>query len=246
MALVCGTGLGTAQLLKIKLNNMLSNKDVVMDTFSDVDISSKILNNYDIVFTTVDLRMDTAVPVVKVNALFNENDLKRQLDKKIKFKKYNIDYVENNLSILSIIIQPQFFFVLDKNDYFENLNDMLVKISVISDIDENFNEAVINREAQSPTFMGNYIAMPHAVNKKGERLSMAIGILDRKTVCGGNEIKIIILLMIPPEDKIDSEILIKTYEELLKIGQNKKIVKKMSGIRDYNSFKNILMEEVNI
>lgn len=246
VALVCGTGLGTAQLLKIKLNKMLSNKDIVIKTFSDANITRNILDDYDIVFTTVDLNLNTITPIVKVNALFNEDDLRKELDKTISLKKYNIKYVEDNLSILSIIIQPQFFFVLYRNNYFENLNDMLVRISTNPDIDEDFNKNVIKREIQSPTFLGNYIAMPHAVNKKGSRLSISIGILDKPIVSDGFEINIIILLIIPPEDKIDSEILIKAYEELLKIGQNKEIVQKMSQIRDYEGFKNILLEEVNL
>lgn len=245
IALVCGTGLGTAQLLKIKLSKMLIDKDVQMDTFSDVNLTGEVLDNYDIVFTTVDLNISTDIPIIKINALFNEEDLRRELDRKINFKKYNIKYIEENLSVLGIVIQPQFFFILNKNNYFNNLNDMLVKISASIDIDTDFKEKVTKRELKSPTLLGNYIALPHSVNKKSSRLSIAIGILETPIVYNEREIKVIIMLIVPTEDKIDSEILIKAYDEILKLGQNKKIIKKICKIRDYNEFKNILLKEVN-
>lgn len=246
VALICGTGLGTAQLLKIKLGKMLPNKDIDMDTFSNLNVKGKLLDNYDIVFTTVDLNVDTRTPVVKVNVVLDEDNLKKELNKIIKFKKYNIQYVEENMPILSIIIQPQFFFLLNNMEYLENLNEMLTSISQAPDIDNDFKKSVIKRELQSPTILGNSIAMPHAVNKKGNRLSMAVGILQKSINYDGNKVKIIIILIIPPEGKIDSEILIKAYDELLKLGQNKRIIRKISESKNYEDFKKILLEEVNL
>ncbi|MCD2345455.1 BglG family transcription antiterminator [Clostridium guangxiense] len=76
IALVCGTGLGTAQLLKIKLKNLFS-EDVVFDIFSDTQLENEILNQYNMVFTTINLNVKIKVPLIKVNALFNEDDLRR-------------------------------------------------------------------------------------------------------------------------------------------------------------------------
>lgn len=246
VALVCGTGLGTAQLLKIKLNKMFSDKSIVIDTFSDSDINDSVLESYDVIFTTVNLNVVTRCPVIKVNAVFNENILKKELKKIINLKKCNVKYVENSMSILSIIIQPQFFFLLYDTDYFECLSSMLTGISQAPDIDESFKELVIMRELKSPTILGNYIAMPHAVDKKASRLYMAVGVLNKPILYDKRKVKIIILLIIPPKDKVDSDILIKAYEEILRIGQNRKIVDKLSMSKSYEDFKKILLEEVNL
>lgn len=245
VALLCGTGLGSAQLLNIKLRKLLG-KDVIINNFSDMKITKELLDQHDIVFTTVDINSDTETPIIRVNVLFDEEHLKKEIQKKISFKKYDVIHLEKNHPILNIITKEKHFFILEKDNYMDNLNFMLDELSKTGEVDEGFKDRIIERELKASTSYGNYVALPHAINYKGNRLSIAFGMLKKNILWGANEVKIIILLIIPTEENLDSDILIRAYEEVLKLGQNKQGVVNMSRVKNYNEFKNLLLKETII
>lgn len=244
IALVCSTGLGTAQLLKIKLKNLFS-KDVIFNTFSDTQLQGEILNEYDMVFTTINLNIQVNVPIIKVDALFDEDDLKRNIQKGIIRKKCDINHDEIG-NILEFVIQPKMFFLLDKDTYLDNLWQMLDTLFKIDAIDDEFRNKIIKRELKSDTLFGNYVALPHTVNKKSDKLAIAVGVLKNTIIYDSRKVKIIFMLLIPSESKIDMEILTKVYDELLNLCNNKKNIEVLSGSKNYEQFKNNFEKVMNI
>ncbi|MCM8710296.1 BglG family transcription antiterminator [Clostridium sp. SYSU_GA19001] len=242
VALVCGTGLGTARLLYIKLRKLLGEGKII-NTFSDINLTKELLDSYDVIFTTVNIGIDTEAPIIKVSALFNENELIKEIEKKYYNKKYNSEITEPGLSLMQMTIKENMFFLLNKTTFIDNLSDMLDKIINLGNIDKNFKERVIERELKSPTAFGNYVAIPHAVSEQSDKITLSMGILDKPVNWGGNEVKIIILMIIP-KDNIDHDLLIKTYEELLKLCQNKKLIESISKARTYIEYKTILQKEI--
>lgn len=239
VALVCGTGLGTAKLLYIKLKKLLG-EDKTIRTFSDVELTKDLLDEYDIVFTTVDINICTTTPIIKVNAIFDESEVQREIEKRYYLKKYNLESPQSDLALFNINIGEEQFFILEEESFIDNLSYMIDKLISSGYVDEGFKQRIIEREFKSPTSFDNYIALPHAVNYQNDRISMAIGILEKPIFWGGNETRIIILLMIPNNEYVDPELLIKTYEELLKLCQDKKLVESMSKARSYDEFSNLL------
>ena len=245
IALVCGTGLGSTQFLTIKLRKLLG-KEVIIDNYSDMKLTKELLEQYDIVFTTVEITITTETPIIMINVIFDDDELKKTLRRKINLKRYNATHLEANDPILSIIVKKEHFFILEKDSYMENLEFMIDKILNLGEIDVEFKNRIIERESKSSTLFGNYVALPHAVNNKVNSLLIAFGVLKKHTIWEGKEVKIIILLMIPPEEKVDKELLIRTYEQLLKLAQNKQTIVDMSKLKDYKEFKNLLIKEIII
>jgi len=243
VALVCGTGLGSSQFLNIKLRKLLG-KDLIIDNYSDMKLTKELLEQYDIVFTTVDITLDTETPIILINVIFDDDALKKTIQTKVNLKKYNANNFQANDPILSIVVKKEHFFVLEEDNYMDNLKFMIDKLFELGEVDAEFKNRIIERELKSNTLFGNYVALPHAVNNKVNPLLIAFGVLKNHTVWDGKEVKVIILLMIPSEQNIDKDLLIRTYEQLLKLAQNKQVIANMSKLKNYNEFKNLLLKEI--
>lgn len=243
IALVCGTGLGSSQFLNIKLRKLLG-RDVIIDNYSDTKLTKELLVKYDIVFTTVDITINTETPIIMINVIFDDDVLKKTIQGKINLKEYNANYLQANDPILSIIVKKEHFFILEKDNYMDNLKFMLDNLLKLGEVDTDFKSRIIERELKSTNIFGNYVALPHAINNKANPLRIAFGVLKKHIMWEGKEVKIIILLMIPSEENIDKDLLIRTYEQLLKLTQNKQVIINMSKLKDYNEFKNLLLKEV--
>lgn len=238
VAIVCGTGLGTAQLLYIKLRRIIGEGKVI-NIFSDLQLTEDLLDKYDIVFTTVDIAIDTKAVVMKINAVFDENDIYKEIEKKFIYK-YNKKQLENVLPMINLVIKDENFFLINEETYLDSISFMTEELMKKGEVDKEFKNRVLEREAKSPTSFDNYIALPHALNFEGDRINIALGVLKKPLMWHGNEVRVIILLMIPREEVVDHECLIKTYEELLKLGQNKGLVEAISNVDSYEDFKKLL------
>lgn len=68
--------------------------------------------------------------------------------------------------------------ITDKETLFENLTNTFLKTAIIQSSKE-FLEALEYRESQGPTYMGNFIAIPHGQSDKVAKSSLAICRLDK-------------------------------------------------------------------
>lgn len=242
VALVCGTGLGTARLLYVKLKKLLGD-DKEIQTFADRELTKELLDSYDLVFTTINIKVETTTPIIKVNAIFNEGEIEKEIEKRYYYKEIALEKQESSFPLKYINIQEDMFFILEDDTYINNLKYISSKLYENGVVDAGFTERILEREDKSPTSFDNYIAFPHTINEKTNNVSVAIGILKKPVIWGGNEVRLIILMMIPKEG-FDTTILIKTYEELLTLCQNKKFIESASKVRSYNEFKKLIKKEV--
>lgn len=238
VAIVCGTGLGTAQLLYIKLRRIIGEGKVI-NIFSDIQLTKELLDKYDVVFTTVDISIDTKAVIMKINAVFDENDIYKEIEKKFIYK-YNKKQLENVLPMINLVIKEENFFLINEETYLDSISFMTEELTKKGQVDKEFKNRILAREDKSPTSFDNYIALPHALNFEGDRINIALGVLKKPLMWHGNEVRVIILLMIPREEVVDHECLIKTYEELLKLGQNRSLVEAISNVDSYEDFKKLL------
>lgn len=151
VAVVCGTGLGTAQLIRIKIGKILG-ESVEVNTFSDIEAKANLdlLKYYDLVFTTVDFKTDLDVPIFRVNALFNEESIKKEIENAILLKNSinlkSIKKIEKNIPFIGKLIEEDKFFILNKSTFMENLEDMLEKLVHKGIIDIEFKKGIKKRK----------------------------------------------------------------------------------------------------
>ncbi len=134
----------------------------------------------------------------------------------------SIKKIEKNIPFIGKLIEEDKFFILNKGTFMENLEEMLEKLVLKGIIDIEFKENVLKREKKSSTALDNYIALPHSVSPNEENLYLAFGILENPVIWDTKEIRIIILMIIPDKNVGSTELIIKSYEEVLEIGRDKK------------------------
>ncbi|SFC43685.1 BglG family transcription antiterminator [Clostridium uliginosum] len=238
-AVVCSTGLGTAQLLIMKLKKIIG-EDINFKSFSDLDLTEEIAENYNMIFTTVDLKIHTTVPIVKITSIFDESQLKGEIESQVFLNKEN-KYINNTEQyILNSMLDEQLVFYLKETSFMKNLERMLDSLIEENIVSKAFKNRVIDREKKSTTAFGGYIALPHAVDEKVNNVIVAYGILNELIVVDGKEVGLIILMVIPSESKYSQEMIVKTYQEIIDLSSNKKVVQKLIKTKQYEEFEKVL------
>ncbi|MNP30785.1 putative licABCH operon regulator [compost metagenome] len=120
---------------------------------------------------------------------------------------------------------------------------MVNNLSEVLTLDKDFKKRLIERENKSPTAFDNYVGLPHAVNYGSDKFSISMGILEEPIVWGKNEVRLIIMLIVPDENNIDPDMVISVYEEILKICQNKKFIEELCKVRSYKEFLDLNRKE---
>lgn len=242
IALICGTGIGTAKLLDIKLRKLLGDNKKI-DTYSDLEVSEELLNNYDIIFTTVDIHYELKPIVIKLNAIFSDSQIVKEIERKYNLKNSNTSYEGYDKPFIHLSIPQEQFFIIKRKDYVGAIDYMVTNLSEVLTLDKDFKKRLIERENKSPTAFDNYVGLPHAVNYGSDKFSISMGVLEEPMVWGKNEVRLIIMLIVPDENSIDPDMVISVYEEILKICQNKKFIEELCKVRSYKEFLDLNRKE---
>lgn len=71
--ITCTTGIGTSELLRVKIEKNIPEIEVI-DVISSDTINSEIIKDIDLVISTISIKNFDVIPVVVVSAMFNKND----------------------------------------------------------------------------------------------------------------------------------------------------------------------------
>lgn len=146
---VCTTGIGTAQLLAARLEKSFKQIEI-KDIVSSVSLHESILNDIDIVISTVPIEINK--PFINISPLLTQNDIKR------------LDEFIESLTKKSNLIDTQ---LIDVDDIYLKKEDLLNKVcmelSKKGYVKDEYLEDVIRREKIASTAIGNGIAIPHGL-----------------------------------------------------------------------------------
>ena len=238
IAIICGTGRISARVVESNLKKIIKN-ETVMDLYSDSNIDSEILDKYDLVVSTVKLDIDTKSEIIYIKDVLDRSELKRKIDL-LKYSDNNeISFIKGMDSIMLGILDENRFFVLDKNySYSENVNMMIDILENEGHLDAGFKERIRKREEKSSMIFEDTVAFPHTINYASKNIELALGVVpENMSDEKGKDIKLVFLLGLP-EDDGDDTILVKIYDEIIKIASDKELVEEISKIENY---KDLLM-----
>ncbi|MGE6259945.1 BglG family transcription antiterminator [Heyndrickxia sporothermodurans] len=243
VAVICGTGRGTAKLVAIQLKRILHHHTKI-DMFSDSDISKDILKKYDIVFTTVTLPFKVDRPLIKVNEIFDENNVARQIEKVTYMKKFKIEDTGNYNSILNLLMNEDTFFVLNrKKSYQDNVNTMVDSLIEKNYLDIGFKERLLKREEKGSMVFDRFIALPHTMNHASEKIMLALGVFPESIYSDKKEIKLVFLLGIPSNEEYDASLLVKIYDEIIRMASDQEMIDRLVMTTSYGDLTKILEHE---
>lgn len=231
IAAVYSTGRVTGRLMEMQLRRVI-NHSAVLTMLSLEEATTDRLDKNDLVLTTVELTAPCHKPVISINEVFNEQELRRKIDK----ARYQVDSpnLDSNWFIMAGLIDEERFFVLDcEQDYQTALKQMILTLTEAGDVDDGFLDRLEERERQGTMVFGNAIALPHGVQYATEGLVLAVGVFGTPIEYLGNEISIIFLLGLPEQEKEDDNLLIRIYDEIITISHDEELRNKLASSKSY-------------
>lgn len=233
VAIVCSTGIGTAQLLASKIRNTFPNIKIT-GIFPSYKIGKVLLTKPDLILSTIPID-DCEVPVIHVSALLNKIDLQRISDviensKRIEEKIKLYDLFDKDLYIKKIKTK-------DKFEVIKRLSELLYDKNCVK---EAFLQSVIEREKISSTFISNLVAIPHALFENVIHSKIAIGVLDKPIQWGGNMVQLVFLLAL---EKMTDEDYTNIFNTLFFILDDRKKISDLIKADCFESFMEIIKSE---
>jgi lichenan operon transcriptional antiterminator len=240
-AVVCGTGRGTAKLVAIQLERIL-NENTEIDLFSERDVTKEMLNQYDLVFSTVKLPFETNTPFIVIKEIFDEKNVTKEIEKATYMQKLKIKNADDYKSVVTHLVTKEKFFLLDSGKgYHENVLDMVKHLVQIGRLDHGFKGRLNEREKQGSMVFDRFIAFPHTFNHQSQSIELAIGVFPKKIIADGKEVKLVFLLGLPEQQNDHNEhLIVKIYDEIIRIANNQHLVDQLGNVCTYEEFKQVI------
>lgn len=244
VAVICGTGRVTARLVASQLRSIFD-ANTAIDMYSDSAIADEALDNYNLVLSTVQTNFNTNTPVIHLGKIFDEEVLKKRIQSIKYIDKLDMPSMQGRDSILLSILDEDTFFILNsKLSYKENIDYMVDNLYLKGYVDYDFKERIRKREEKSTMKFNDSIAFPHTINYQADQLVISLGIFPEEMI-ENNQTKLVFLLGLPEETN-DDTILVKIYDEIIAIANNKNTIETISKVKNYKELILYLTKENDI
>lgn len=243
VAVVCGTGRVTARLVAVQLKKILDSS-VQMTLLADERVTTEQLNEYDIVLTTVQLSCECDRPTIRIHEIFDEQELRHKLEKARYWDQVDVPVIDNNWFVMAGLLDSSRFFVL-KNDrsYDEAVAEMVDRLTEDGQLDEGFLERLRERERRGTMVFDHSVAIPHSVQYVSDRLVLSVGVFSHPIQYRDHEIRVIFLLGLPEDVDSDDGILIRVYDEMIRITQDEEMLDKIASADSFQALLRALYKQ---
>lgn len=239
--LITNSGPAYSKLMVNEIENIIVNSQVsAFTTFEKVDYSK-----FNIIISTEDMQFDTETPVIYQNEILDKIYLKKEINFLQYVNKMNNPSIRGMESVLLSSMREETFFKCDsKKTYAENIDFMIEKLMKQHLVDDKFLERIREREKKSSMIFEKNVAFPHTINKLGDDLIIALGVSE-KGFKDNEDLKLIFMACVPEGEK-NGLILAKTYDELISIIKDEKLVTDISKIDNYDLLVNYFIKNTNL
>jgi len=214
--IVCASGVGSAKLLYYRLQNLFSQEIQIIDTINYYNLQSYDLSMIDFIISTVPIREDLGVPVLVVNTLLDDADV-RSIRKVLSVNRKN--WVKNYLDPKRIFLQKDF---PDRDSVIRFLCSQLIRQNMVP---EDYTHLVFERESVAPTSFGNLVAVPHPIKPSAKETFWTICTLKNPIKWSGDQfVQFVCLLNVNDADQSELD---NMFHILLSIIDDKALVQKL-------------------
>lgn len=211
VALVCIAGVAMALLLKEKLLQRFRDDIEIVRTSPAQQVDETLLQEVDLILTTVDLPNIHSDKVVKIGLFPDEEDFKEitEIIREDSSGSDEIDYKD--------IFKEELFFtnqaLNSKQAVIEFMTNSMMEKGYI---DAHIKQSIFKREAISTTEMGGLIAIPHAMLNDIENFAVSVMVLNKPILWEKQKVQVVFLLNIPKRSYQVWEYVFKTlYQNLI-------------------------------
>lgn len=225
--IVCIAGVATAMLLKEKIQQNFGHKIDVVKTCPRQEVTEKLIDEVDIVLTTVELPDFHSSKIKKINLFLEDSDIEEI--------RGALETVEDDKMVnCRDIFRSELFFpeadLKDKKEVLTYITNIMLEKGYIT---ESIKRSIFKREEMATTELGSLVAIPHALlNDMGEAV-VSVMILKKPIIWENEKVQVVLLLNIPKSQYGMWEVVFKRMYQYL-IG--KQGVTRLIKNRDYEEF----------
>ena len=244
VAVVCGMGRVTARLVASQLKRVLDSS-VELTLLSMEKATPERLAEFGLIFTTVQLPCRTEQPVIFIHEIFNEQDIRHKIEKAKYWDQVDVPVLDNNWFVMVGLLDESRFFRFDGGGTYEEAVDaMVASLTEGGQVDAGFAQRLREREEKGSMAFDHGVAIPHTVQKAGDRMVLAVGVFPQPVRYRDREIQLIFLLGLP--EKVDAEdgILVRVYEEIISVAKDGGLMEKITHAADFQALLRALYRQV--
>ena len=225
--IVCASGLGTAQLIYYKLKSQFGEGLDVAGTTEYYKLGQYDLADIDFIVSSIPIHEELAVPVIVVNAILGESDIR-------KIEKYTFNDQKN----LGTYFQKDLMFLREdlssKEEVLKFLHEKLLGMGLV---DNTYLQAVQEREEVAPTSFGNLVAIPHPITPHSETTFLTVCTLKKPIMWKDKPVQFVCLLNVMKNSQEDLQVM---YELLGRIVHESSVVERLIKAQSYEDFMKVL------
>jgi mannitol/fructose-specific phosphotransferase system IIA component (Ntr-type) len=233
VAILTGQGPGTARLIRAQLSKLLPQDT----TYSVLSPSSEPphLDGVDLVVTTPGSQLRLDVPTIELSEVFDRGELIRKLSA-MKFAHHGPLALsgESGSMLVSLLDDERFLQLPADSTSTEGVSLLLDRLQDLGMVNEAFRAALTEREALAPMQINAEVAFPHASAHDLQGVACAMGVIPRGDTEEG--LRIIFLMAVPLKADYDDRILLRAYDEIIRLSQDPLLVRKVSRLNSYVQF----------
>lgn len=228
--IVCSSGIGTSQLVALKLSNKFKNLDITHILPLNL-LNEKIIKQSDIIITTIRNVKYQDDKMVYVSTLIDENDLSN-IEKAISRIQRNLKSRFNSILVDNSLEDPEnntfdskLCFLDSKiTDFTEAILYYGGMLEEMGYAKKGFCENILEREKKGSTYIGKGLAIPHALDIFVNKARICIVRFENPIAWQGNELELIIILCLKFNDIPTTK---KVFKNLYSILENGELISKM-------------------
>ena len=223
-------GTAATSLLKGQLAQALSVPTEYVLVSSAEDVVDK---GVDLVVTAPGTQLTTDVPSIELSELFDRGELIHRLSR-MSFPAFGPLVTEHaDGSMLMLLLDPQRVVELPAGVDHDTAALLLAEhLVALGAVDDGFPLVLRTRLAETePVVIGDRLAFPHASSPALSVVSCALGLVPADDA--HPQRRAVLLMAVPEKEYYDDRILIRTYEELIRLGTDPALADRLCAVTGY-------------
>jgi lichenan operon transcriptional antiterminator len=222
---VCGTGKGTSRLLKYKYEQEFSDYLKNIYVCDLLGLEEFDVSRVDYIFTTVPITREVAVPIIEVGMFLGTDDIQKITGL--------LRYGSNGGMIRRYYGEKRFIRDVPAGTKEEILAYLCGIIRRQEQIDPDFYELVLEREAYAQMDYGNYIAIPHPNRIASQESFAYVAVLEKPVIWNNQPVQVVLLVSIGRKEDRDMQ---RFYETTARFALNTEAVAAVIRNPEYEVF----------
>ncbi len=245
---ICATGFGSAQMLRHRIQNELSQYVNVAEMVGYYDINDEKLAGVDCIISTIDLsNLVFAIPVYKVSVFLKEEEvtyIKKELSKlTAKKSKQNLRISKGKLTdFFDDYFSKDYFAILEETDKDAVLRHLVALLNDGSDdqYEQEMLDLMNQRSKMSTVVFDETIAVPHPIKALDKDHKIAVAIV-KKGLAWDDYFKQIQLVFLISSSIYGNEGLADITRGIVDLVDLPALKEKMVACQDFEEFKELFL-----